>query len=576
MDVGVFRVRFSGKSLPGFDENQIRQILAEKLGFNSQQIASIFRGRPVTLKKNMQKSAADQYEKRLRSIGMDVRAEPETEGPGGQSAPAARPAAMPARPVAAPPAGVAAPASAPATRPAEAGAPLPRPQPPLATTPLRTAPTPIRPAPPQPPASPTPRPVQATPVPPPSTMPGEPTRLAASPPPPRELTRICPRCGMQIAAVRPCPQCFGKVLATGSAQRSSDTGVPLSTPTVPTPETQYLSTLLAEQELMADHSTDRRTYLSLSFTGRMHGLYYLWWTSITYILMRWLNIGDLLWRLSPHGSQIASPPSTLACLAILFLLFQAARLSVLRLHDIDRSGLWAAAHVAIYLILGLVSITCASLFFQFGIILLTIIPSDRHPNRHGSTPQGPDGSLEWFDSGRRCNRMFYLSRTLGVANATLTVCLALTIGVKFLNGLIDIFLPPWIHVLFINSSRLLFAVGTMASALSLRLMISRLHDFGMRGTWILPYVAACSALYGLMLVAETSTRWLSAILFIFLTLSAFVVLCTIPGKPSSNRFGKVPPETWQGDLWRQIVTLGILSGFIFLLGIAAATFLPDL
>jgi uncharacterized membrane protein YhaH (DUF805 family) len=387
-----------------------------------------------------------------------------------------------------------------------------------------------------------------------------------------ELTRLCPRCNTRIPAARPCPTCFAKAPHPPvTLQTSRLVGEPLTAHTVPTPETQFLSTILAEQELMADHSTDRRTYMSLSFSGRMHGLHYLWWIGITYMLMRWLDVGDLLWRLSPHGSQVAMPPSAFTSLATCFLLFQAVRLSVLRLHDIDMSGLWATAHIAVYLILGLfVSITLASLFFQLGIMLLVIVPGDRHLNQFGSPPQSPDGTLEWFDSGRRCSRLFYVSRSLGVINVALLVGLLLGIGGILSSGITELFFPTVPPL--INPVRMLFAVAVIAAALLLRLMIARLHDISLRGTWILPYLGSCWGLYALMMAPGLGIRVLAVVLVNLVSLLVFVTLCSVPGKPSSNRFGKVPPEPKQNDLWRQLAHLGVLC--VAVLGVLATKMLP--
>lgn len=576
MDVGVFRIRFSGQCLPGFDEAFVRQTLAQKLGFSPHQIASIFRGRPVTLKNDMEATAASVYETRLRRIGMDVRAEaaagmestPLPVVPPPQTATAHTPqATLHAPQLTASRPKAAAPARGPVTETdpdPSASAVLSGTLP--AVTGGRTMPGPAPIAPPAvesrlPPAAPAPTATEDS-----------------------ELMRICPRCGARIPAARPCPHCSGRPQVPQSRQAAGprtslpkpSVGESLSTPTAPTPETQYLSTLLAEQELMADHSTDRRTLLSLRFSGRMHGLYYLWWIGITYLLMRWLNVGDLLWRLSPHGSQIATPPSAFAWIAGFALLFQAARLSVLRLHDLDMSGLWASACVAIYLILGLfVSVTLASLFFQFGIVLLIMAPGDRHNNRFGSPPQSPDGTLEWFDPGRRCNRMFYLSRSLGVVNAALLAGMLLNVGARLINGIVAMLLPA-VQNPPINQEHLLIPIGIMAASLSLRLMISRLHDIGLKGSWILPYLAACWGLYVPMITPGWGIQLLALVLANLISMLVFVTLCTIPGKPSSNRFGKLPKETWQGELWRQIVTLAVLSLIFCLFGVATIAVFPFL
>jgi uncharacterized membrane protein YhaH (DUF805 family) len=625
MDVGVFRIRFSGKCLPGFDENIVRQTLAEKLGFTPNQIASIFRGRPVTLKTNMGAPAATAYEAKLRLMGMDVKtellepvmaSEPKTAAPAQQppestrslvTAVAVAPAVTASIPSVAPEAPR--PAAPTRVKPeptntvenhATPSKPKPPGQtPPLAATarlaPVATAvPTPV-PSPITPPPS-VVAPVPAAPIATHTPRAAHPETLLAEAhgtPPERspnagpntnvgvhsnthaassELTRLCPRCNTRIPAARPCPTCFAKAPHPPAAlQASRLAGEPLTAHTVPTPETQFLSTILAEQELMADHSTDRRTYMSLSFSGRMHGLHYLWWIGITYMLMRWLDVGDLLWRLSPHGSQVAMPPSAFTSLATCFLLFQAVRLSVLRLHDIDMSGLWATAHVAVYLILGLfVSITLASLFFQLGIMLLVIVPSDRHRNQFGSAPQSPDGTLEWFDSGRRCSRLFYVSRSLGVINVALLVGLLLGIGEILSNGIIELFFPTVPPL--INPVRMLFAVAVIAAALLLRLMIARLHDISLRGTWILPYLGSCWGLYALMMAPGLGIRVLAIVLINLVSLLAFVTLCSVPGKPSSNRFGKVPPEPKQNDLWRQLAHLGVLC--VAVLGVLATKMLP--
>lgn len=631
MDVGLFRIRFSGKCLPGFDENIVRQTLAEKLGFTPNQIASIFRGRPVTLKTNMEATAAVAYEAKLRLMGMDVKTEPleavmASEPRATASAPqpseAKRPGQPPVMAVAAAPVVTAsAPSVAPeAPRPAapanttDASATPAKPKqpgypPPLAAT---ARPAPVAPAratvPDKAIPAPSPAPRQplippalsvAAPVPEvapvaaqaahpetllaetsgalaahsPIAAPGTDTGAHSTPhAASTEPTRLCPRCNTRIPAARPCPTCFAKAPhPPATLQASRLVGEPLTAHTVPTPETQFLSTILAEQELMADHSTDRRTYMSLSFSGRMHSLHYLWWIGITYMLMRWLDVGDLLWRLSPHGSQVAMPPSAFTSLATCFLLFQAVRLSVLRLHDIDMSGLWATAHVAVYLILGLfVSITLASLFFQLGIMLLVIVPSDRHRNQFGSPPQSPDGTLEWFDSGRRCGRRFYVSRSLGVLNVALLVGLLLGIAEILSSAIIELFFPT--SAPLINPVRMLFAVAVIAAALLLRLMIARLHDISLRGTWILPYLGSSWGLYALMMAPGLGIRVLAIVLLTLVSLLAFVTLCTVPGKPSSNRFGKVPQEPKQNDIWRQLAHLGVLC--VAVLGVLASKMLP--
>lgn len=87
MDAEVFRIRFTGRCLPGFDESQVRSLLESRGAFTAAQLNAIFRGRPVTLKQGLPLEKAAHYLAQLRKIGMDVAVEPDTS----DTAPAATP-----------------------------------------------------------------------------------------------------------------------------------------------------------------------------------------------------------------------------------------------------------------------------------------------------------------------------------------------------------------------------------------------------------------------------------------------------------------------------------------------------
>jgi len=78
MDAEVFRIRFSGQCLPGFEESQVRKLLESRGAFTAAQLNAVFRGGPVTLKQGLALEKAAHYLAQLRKIGMDVAVEPDT------------------------------------------------------------------------------------------------------------------------------------------------------------------------------------------------------------------------------------------------------------------------------------------------------------------------------------------------------------------------------------------------------------------------------------------------------------------------------------------------------------------
>jgi len=545
MDSNVFRIRFSGKCLPGFDELFVRQTLRNNLGFTQHQVASIFRGRPVTLKRNMEERPAREYESRLRQIGMDVICEAEQPDTGvrPKSHPAPVQPPVPATQLARPAAAVKLSLGEPTTSPSQIGQ-----QTLLAPTLLMEHAATVRPTV-EPRVSPS-RQTTPPPAPPPQTsvapvqdaMPPGPAPLEA-----HAFTRPLPR-------RHPIPPMLIPVAA------------PAEPPPAP-PESEFLSTILAEQDRLADHSTDRRDFLSLSFTGRMHGMHYIWLMGITYLLICLANVSDVLWRLSPHGSQVASRPSLIWLAITCILLLQTARLSVLRLHDLDRSGLWAGAFIALYLVIGLFGSTrFANIILQFSILALAVPLGDRFPNRYGGRPEAPEDLLGWFDPGRRCHRNYFLSRSVGIINAGIIA--TVIIGALAGLGEAGLRLAGIDTSLFSHTLLSLWPpLCVMGLSLFLRMTIARLHDLELRGTWIVPYIGAVWGLYILMMIPGLGIEVVAGVLINLATLIVFVALCITSGSPASNRFGRASKITSLADLWKGLSTLVTLCCIGLVIGI---------
>ncbi|WP_157288237.1 DUF805 domain-containing protein [Uliginosibacterium gangwonense] len=85
----MFKIRFSGQCLPGFEESQVRSLLEQRGAFSAAQLNAVFRGGPVTLKQGLPLEKAAHYLAQLRKIGMDVAVEPDTS----HTAPATTPSA---------------------------------------------------------------------------------------------------------------------------------------------------------------------------------------------------------------------------------------------------------------------------------------------------------------------------------------------------------------------------------------------------------------------------------------------------------------------------------------------------
>lgn len=545
MDSNVFRIRFSGKCLPGFDELFVRQTLRNRLGFTQHQISSVFRGRPVTLKRNMEERSARQYEARLRQIGMDVICEPEE--PARDSHPA-----VPATP---PPAMARAP-EPPAAPPRSANIPLQIDEVHPAPT-TKQSPEPVRPT-----------MVQARQIS--DTQPAPLSAVVVQARPAARQAAEPPSLAQPQTAVSPAPA------PTPSGEES--TGMPgtFSRPQPPRhpipqiliqepepdpepppiqPETEFLSTILADEDRLADHSTDRRDFFSLSFTGRMHALHYIWLMGITYLLICLTNVSDLLWRLSPHGSQVATPPSPIWFVITLVLLAQTARLSVLRLHDLDRNGLWAGGFIAIYLLVGLFGSTrFANIILQFSIVSLAVPLGRRFPNRYGGRPESPENLLGWFDPGRRCHRNYFLARSIGLINAGIiaaTLAGALAACCEFILHLAGIDKVLTAHVLL----SMVPTLCVMGLSIYLRIAIARLHDLDFQGSWLVPYIAIIWMLYILMMIPNLDIGIVAGILINLVTILVFVILCLATGNPGTNHFGKAAKIPPLDDLWNGIIVL---------------------
>jgi len=70
-----YRVVFAGAVLEGYDAETVKETAGHRLKVTSEQLARLFSGKPVVLKKGLEFAAAEQYVAELNRIGMKVRVE---------------------------------------------------------------------------------------------------------------------------------------------------------------------------------------------------------------------------------------------------------------------------------------------------------------------------------------------------------------------------------------------------------------------------------------------------------------------------------------------------------------------
>lgn len=69
---GVFRIMFSGGTLPGFSLDLVRRNVRERLKATPEQLVRMFSGRPLVIKKDLDEASALLYLQRLQALGLDV------------------------------------------------------------------------------------------------------------------------------------------------------------------------------------------------------------------------------------------------------------------------------------------------------------------------------------------------------------------------------------------------------------------------------------------------------------------------------------------------------------------------
>lgn len=546
MSEGLFRVRFSGHCLPGFEEARVREALSLNGNFTPRQVRSIFRGHPVTLKGALPGDLATRYQVRLRRLGMDVAVEPD---PGPRTAHAVESHLVPTAP-------------APPPEPARAVVPPVATPAPVARVPAlepKEAPFPALSAETNPAKAPTPAPAAATAT----TAPDHFDHFAHDPEPApyhshgeddmptpggalphgshRLLERTCPRCGALVPAALPCPHCVG--MTTPEAHIPATSNGPDS-----------LADLRAKQDV-SDYTTDRSSYFSLSFSGRMN--------TMNFLRLSCFNM--LLWSIS-HATHLTRTLFSLPYVNYLLLIIailsivQAVRLSVLRLHDSGHNTLWAIGGLIVVVLAPLAGMnTLSDWMLPASVMILAALPVTER-NRHGWPPRLPGGLLEWFEAGGRANRVYFLSRHLGAFNAA--VVLMVVLGMAC--GLINLLLPDsW---LFITTNAVTGALTLFACGLSVRVTIARLHDLDTSGAWLLPLYAIMALPYLLIPLGLQTVAVILMLITWVLSALAFLVLCILPGQPDKNSYGPPTLPTPTGQLWSALIIFAGITVVTLALG----------
>ncbi len=326
MDSSAVQLVFAGEVLDGFTLADVKQRLAQRLKLDEARLRSLFSGQRVVLKRGLSADTAAHWVAQFREMGAQLHV-------------------------------VRAPADAePAVKPPAAPAPVT----PVAPAPLTLAPL----APPPPPRDP-----YAAPAPPPIAV--------NTPPVTEEIT--CPSCGERQPKRILCRNCACDMprgiaareeeAAAERARRNEEMlarrGGRRGAATTAPPRTT------ATRTARIGPSEDDAPLFGLSFEGRIGRMRNFLGGLLAITTIVWLVI---LTALAPSGFT-----GTLLVLGLAFVMVWGIRLTVLRLHDVNRSGWWVLVLFVPYL-------------GNLASLVLALWPGDEDDNEHGAPPtQG--GSL---------------------------------------------------------------------------------------------------------------------------------------------------------------------------------------
>lgn len=302
---------FAGEILPGFSQAQVREKLGRRLRLDEPRLNKLFSGQRVVIKRDLSPLEAADWVQRFRAIGAVLHAVP-AKTPAVALPPPVAPKALvppPPPPAKAPPP----PAPVPARRAAT--------PPPDSSMMLSLVPDSEMPAPPPPP-----RPMAA------------PARTATAAPAaassgPEEVT--CPNCGERQSKRVICRSCLcdmPRTLASQKAEAEARRQARLEEQ-----RARNEQRLAQEQQQEDDFEDELPPLLSLSLEGRMGRMRYLGSNALGLACGLGLWIGLMAVAISLSKAALLWGGGLITLLLVLWSI----RLTVLRLHDLNRSGWWA-------------------------------------------------------------------------------------------------------------------------------------------------------------------------------------------------------------------------------------------
>ncbi|MCX9156305.1 DUF805 domain-containing protein [Niveibacterium sp. 24ML] len=378
--------------------------------------------------------------------------------------------------------------------------------------------------------------------------------LAPQQPPPR-LTgeKIgCYRCGTPVEAPGFCAACAasnGAAPSTGLASEADALA----------PEPGYSDT----------------RFWGISLDGRMGCLRYVCFISLLFLVGQLSGAAIMLQAFEGGFRNAASNAGIVAVLLLyLFILLLGARLSVLRLHDLNRSGLWLLGFLALFgalLAAGETGRTLARTLGFWALVLLMVMPGSAEANLFGDPDAPPPGWLSWLNLGSRIGRLRYASYS---ALAAVVVMLVAVVVIEHLLSQATFGGLTAIMTAGMSVLSMLPTLVVLTLVAALRLLTLRLRDLGLSGQWVVLFVASICLLNlftgGVFQLFRLHDYVLG--LELMLAITVYLSLMLIPGNPASNAFGE-PEHDAQGPLKLLgigcLVLIGLLALWISNLGMAA-------
>lgn len=337
MDPGVNLI-LTGSILPGHAAADVVQALSRLMGLPEEKIPPLLAGRETVVRRNLEAGKAPRYLHALRQAGAEARVEA-----------SAAPASVPS----------AAEVGRPELAPAASGASAPAGGDEAARSPLRSDAV---------------------------AAGGAPaTVLALVGEAPGVEMMNCPSCGAAQPKRNLCRECGVDMPRMMAAQTQAARAETAATPARGAAAAPLGPLSRVEQEGSADGYSTPAAF-SLSLEGRVGRLRYLAYSFPAYVP---LFVGALL------GAVLGQGTSMVAALIIgsLLTVWMALRVSVLRLHDLNRSGKWVLLAILLPVASGLSGaprgMIVSVAFFIIGSLLLLFWPGDMGANDYGDPP-GPN------------------------------------------------------------------------------------------------------------------------------------------------------------------------------------------